>query len=71
MSLATIDLAKARDAANAILQELQLDAYIFEVEPQDDTWVLTVECACEVDGSWETIKLQVPKQMLLGSFDNV
>ena len=70
MSLSTVDLAKARDSANAILEELQLDAYIFEVEPRNENWELTIECACETDGGWETIKIQVPKQMLLGSFDN-
>ena len=70
MSLSTIDLAKARDSANAILEELQLDAYIFEVEPRNESWELTIECACEIDGGWEIIKIQVPKQMLLGSFDD-
>ena len=55
---------------HALLDELQLDAYIFEVEPRDETWALTIECACETDGGWETIKLQVPKQMLLGSFED-
>ena len=70
MSVSTIDLAKARDAAQAILKELQLDAYLFEVEPRDEIWELTIGCACEVDGGWETTKLQVPKQMLLGSFDD-
>ena len=70
MSLSTLDLAKARESANTILEELQLDAFIYEVEPRDDVWELTIECACEVDGGWETITLQVPKRMLLDSFEN-
>ena len=70
MSLSTIDLAKARDAAKAILEELQLDNYIFAVEPRNQSWELTIECACEIDGGWKTTKIQVPKRMLLGSFDN-
>ena len=70
MSISTLDLAKARESANTILEELQLDAFIYEVEPRDDVWELTIECACEVDGGWETIMLQVPKRMLLGSFDD-
>jgi len=70
MSISTLDLAKARESANTILEELQLDAFIYEVEPRDDVWELTIECACEVDGGWETITLQVPKRMLLDSFDN-
>ena len=70
MTTATIELAKARDTANLILEELQLDAYIYGVEPRDNVWELKVECACQIDGSWETVVLEVPKKMLLDSFDN-
>lgn len=70
MSLSTVDLAKARDSANTLLEELQLDAFIFEVEPRDDVWELTIQCACDVDDGWETVVLQVPKQMLLDSIDD-
>jgi hypothetical protein len=70
MSISTLDLAKARESANTILEELQLDAFIYAVEPRDDVWELTIECACEVDGGWETIVLKVPKRMLLNSFDD-
>ena len=70
MSITILDLAKARESANTILEELQLDAFIYEVEPRDDVWELTVQCACDVDGGWETIMLQVPKRMLLDSFDD-
>ena len=70
MSISTVDLAKARESANTILEQLQLDAFIYEVEPRDDVWELTIECACEVDGGWETITLQVPKRMLLDSFED-
>ena len=70
MSISTLELAKARESANTILQELRLDAFIYEVEPRDDVWELTIECACEIDGGWETVMLQVPKRMLLDSFDD-
>ena len=70
MSLSILELAKARESANAILELLQLDAYIYEVEPRDETWELKIECACEIDGGWETIRLQVPRKMLLDSFDD-
>ncbi len=70
MTLSTVELAKARDTAMKILEELQLDAFLYEVEPRDDVWELTVECACEIDGGWERIVLQVPRTMLLDSFDN-
>jgi len=70
MSLSTVEIAQARDTANKILDELRLDAYIFELEPRDDVWELTIECACDIDGGWESIMLQIPKKMLLDSFDN-
>lgn len=68
MKLSIIELAKARESASGILEELQLDAYLYEVQPRDGTWELRVECACETDGGWETIMLQVPKRMLLDDF---
>ena len=52
MPLSTVEIAKARDTANKILDELLLDAYVFELEPRDDVWELTIECACDVDGGW-------------------
>ena len=70
MSLSIVELAKARESASAILEELQLDAYLYEVEPRDETWEIKVECACEVDGGWESIVIQVPKRMLLDGLDN-
>jgi hypothetical protein len=45
MSLSTVEIAKARDTTNTILDELLLDACVFELEPRDDVWVLTIECA--------------------------
>jgi len=47
---------------------MRIDAYIFEVEPHNENWELTVECACEIDGGWQRITLRVPKKMLLQSF---
>ena len=70
LPLSTSDLVKARETANKILEELQLDAYLFEIEPRNDNWELNIECACEIDGSWMSFTIQVPKQMLINSFDD-
>lgn len=70
MSLSIRELAKARESANHILDEIQLDAYIYEIEPRDENWELKVECACEINGGWQTIVIQVPRKMLLDSFDD-
>ena len=71
MELSTLDLAKARETARAILEELRLEAYLFEVEPKDDVWELKIECVCEIDGGWEMLTLRVPKQMLLDSHEDL
>lgn len=70
MSLSITDLAKARETAAKILQDLQLDAYLYEVEPDGETWEIKIECACEVNGGWETVTLNVPKKLLLGDLDD-
>jgi hypothetical protein len=61
---------KARETANSILEELLLDAYLFEIEPQDDNWELKIECACETDGSWMSFTIRVPKKYLMDGFDD-
>lgn len=63
MSLSTAELAQARRAAAALLEELALDAYLFEVEPQDGEWEVVLECALEE--GWETVTLRVAKERLL------
>ncbi len=68
MTLSTLALAKARDAAAAILDELGLDAYLFEVEPRDGDWELRVECA--VNEGWENVVLRVPAAELQAAVDD-
>ena len=71
MILTTEELVIAREAANAILEELGLDAYLFEVEPQNAHYELKVECACEIDGGWVSTTLTVPKEKMLAGFDDM
>lgn len=71
MTLSTEELVNVRESANAILEELELDAYLFEVEPQDAHYELIVECACETDGGWATVSLMLPKEKILLGFDDV
>ena len=53
------ELEATRETVAKLLDELQLVAYLFEVEPQDDQWQLTVECA--IEEGWETVKLKAKK----------
>lgn len=67
MSLATTELAKARDTVASLLDELRLDAYLFEVEPRDEQWEVKIECA--VAEGWETVTVSVSKETLLACLD--
>jgi len=69
MSLSILELARAREITAELLDELGLDAYLFEIEPHDDQWELKVDCAVETAGAWESTTLSVPKEILLASRD--
>ncbi len=62
MTLQTSDLAHARQAIASVLDELGLDAYLFEVEPRDDIWELKIECAT-AEG-WGSFTLQLPQRLI-------
>lgn len=53
------EIAEIREVVASLLDELQLEAYLFEIEPAKGRWQLTVECA--IDEGWETIYLEVTK----------
>ena len=43
MSESIVELAQIRELVTKILDELQLDAYLFEVEPREGQWELRVK----------------------------
>jgi hypothetical protein len=69
MTLAAVNLARAREAVEAILDELRislgLQAYLFEVEFHGDQWKIEVECASEE--GWKTVTLEADWDRLLES----
>ena len=70
MELSVDELAQIRETVSALLDELQLEAYLFEVEPQEGQWEIKLECA--MDEGWETFQLSAEKDYLLhGSEDAV
>lgn len=68
MSLSMNELAQARELVGRVLDELCLDAYIFEVEPREGQWEIRLECA--VAGGWETCLLTADKEYLLRGTDD-
>ena len=69
MKQSITELAEIREVIAKLLDELQLEAYLFEIEPSgEEQWQLTVECAIK-DG-WETVKLKANKDYFLHGADD-
>lgn len=64
MTANTTELIKGRETVAVLLDELGIDAYLFEVEPRDDAaWELRLECA--VASGWERVVFTVQRDRLL------
>ncbi len=69
MILSMTELAQIRETVGKLLDELRIDAYLYEVEPKEDQWEILVECAV-ADKGWETVRLTAKKDFLLHGFDD-
>ena len=65
MKLSSEDLFQTREATQALLEQLGLSAFLFEVEPGEVVWQVRVECA--LNSVWQSTTLDVDKQELLNS----
>ena len=63
MSESIAELSQIRENIMRTLDELRLDAYLYEIEPREGEWELKVECA--VEEGWETVRIPVEKELLL------
>lgn len=62
MTLSIAELAAAREQVAELLNELGLEAYLFEIEPGPARWQLTVECAIDAEGRWERVTCAIAPQ---------
>jgi len=69
MTLSMTELAEIREVVGKLLDQLELDAYLFEVEPKEDQWEINVECAVG-DDNWETVRLTAKKDILYHGADD-
>lgn len=53
-------LAEIRDVVEKLLEQLNLEAYLYNIEPKEGQWELTVECA--INDEWTTIILRANKE---------
>lgn len=68
MPLSITELYRARETAAGLLDDLGLEAYLFEVEPGTTEWEIRVECATEE--GWEMLRFGVPFVDLVRSGDS-
>jgi len=62
MPLSQRELVEARDTVQALLDQLGLAAYLFEVEPRSGHWEVRVECA--PNSEWQSSILNVDEDLL-------
>lgn len=63
------DLGRATEATRQLLDELLLDAYLFEVEPQEGGWNVKIEFATN-EGAWQALTITAPSDLLLASLQH-
>ena len=59
------ELANAREIVCGLFEQLQLEAYLFEVEPKEPHWEIRVECA--VNDVWQSTTFEVDAEQLWAS----
>lgn len=59
MNQSFTQLPEIREVVERLLDELNIEAYVYAIEPEEEQWELTVECAFK--HGWETIKLKANK----------
>lgn len=66
--ISTRELAQAKEAVNALLEELKLPAYLFEVEPRTGPWEVHIDCAA--GDVWQSLTLPVDVTELVETLSN-
>ena len=56
------DLAQARVAVGALMEELGVIAHLYAVEPREGMWAVIVECATE--SGWQRAELRAGPELL-------
>jgi hypothetical protein len=66
--ITTRALTEANEATAGLLEQLGLEAYLFEVEPREGPWEVHVDCA--VGDGWQSLTLPVDMARLLDTRSN-
>lgn len=65
MQTSIVELVATKEIVSALLNELGIEVYLFEVEPRNGQWEVRVECA--IEPGWESVTLPVDRLRLLAS----
>lgn len=57
MVLSMLELANMREIVRDLLDQLQLEAYLFEVQPKDQNWEIRVDCG--INDQWQSVVFEV------------
>jgi hypothetical protein len=68
MKITTNQLTQARDTLSSLLEEIGLENYVFEVEPKEKQWGVTIEC--EIDEGWERFELSASEDYITRGKDD-
>lgn len=68
MNISTRELVDAKEATADLLDELGLEAYVFEVEPRAQQWEVRVDCG--YSGGWQSVTFPVDVERLCESRSN-
>lgn len=65
MKATTLELAKARQITEELLDSLALKNYLFEIEPDERGWVLRLDCT--LGDEWTSLTIPIDGRRLLQS----
>lgn len=68
MELSAEELARMRVNVTSLLDELGLESFVFDIEPNPEQWEIKIECAT-CDG-WATFRLTAESDYLLHGRDD-
>lgn len=68
MNISTRELIEAKEATSGLLEQLGLEAYLFDVEPREGPWEVHVDCP--LHGAWLSVTLPVDVAQLLSTRSN-
>ena len=69
MDITVNDVAMAREIIENLLDELNINAIFFDIEPLDSQWELHIEC--KANNGWKMINIPIVKKTLLECNSNM